>query len=301
MSNLDNRQIIAPPIEEEVFPYRRVWRSLSIQILAMAVITTTITLIDTFVGIDLEGTLNFGIALAVSVIPVGLWLIFSVVAERFVIQPRNNLLSLAVATGLCASAIGIPLVNDFFQLNQWIPLQSAFQRILGYTFTVGVLDTAIKLVVLRVIVVPQSVRVRTDTIAFCVACAIGYTFVLNLNLIATIRPTISIAMIYVFGTYVMQLTSSLVLAYGISQVVFDNAYPILLPFIVLTSAFIIGVISPLESGLVSGGLTIDGGFARPIFSVGFLIVVLIFIPSVIFFLYNVAERREEEKYSSNGI
>jgi len=301
VSTFDNRQIIAPPIEEEVFPYRRVWKNLIIQITIMILITVIIVIIDTFVGIQFEDTINFVVTLVIALVPLLLWLTFSVVTERFVIQPRKNLLSLAILTGLCASAIGIPLVNNFFQLGQWIPLQSAFNRIIGYTFTVGIVDTGLKLLVLRVIAVPKDVRVRIDAVAFCVACAVGYTFIVNLNLIVSIRPTISTAVIYVFGTYVMQLTSSLILSYGVSQVVFDNPFPVLLPFTVLIASFMIGIISPLESGLTSGGLTIDGGFTRPLFAVGFLIAMLMIIPSVIFFLYNVAERREEERYSSSGI
>jgi len=297
VSQFNNSQIIAPPIEEETYPYRRVWRSVGLQISIMIVVAIVVVFSNTLIGVEFDSTITLILSLFIVALPVGLWLIFSVIPEYFVLQPRQHLVSLAVISGLTASAIGIPLLQEFFQIERWIPLQSAFDRIIGYTFTVGIVDTGLKFVVLRYLVFPLNIRMRTDTIAFCIACAIGYVTVININLIVNIQPTLSLAMIYVFGNYTMQITSSIILAYGISQTALDNALPLLLPAIIFVSAFIIGVVSPFESGLINGSLTINGAFTRPIFAIGFLTVVLIAIPSIIFFLYTVAERREEEKYS----
>lgn len=299
MSQLSNARIIAPPIEEEVYPYRRVWRSIGIQISMMLLVSIAIVLLNEIFAIELNGVLTFIITIVLVALPTLLWLIFSVIPERFASQPRNHLLSLAVITGLTASSIGIPFVQDFFQIQQWIPLQSAFERIIGYTFTVGIIDTGLKFIVLRYLVFPNSFRIRTDAIAFCVACAIGYTSVINLDLIVNIRPTLTIATVYVLGNYTMQIVSSLILSYGLSQTALDNALPLLLPVTIIVSAFLIGLLSPLESGLVNGALTLDGSFARPLFVTFFFTAMLIIVPTIVLFLYTVAERREEEKYSSD--
>jgi len=301
VSQFNNSQIIAPPVEEEVYPYRSVWRSIIIQTLMLVLVTIGIVVVNQFISLETDNTITFVTSLIFVILPVILWLLFSVLPERFVDQPRRHLLSIAIISGLVASALGIPLLQDFFQIDQWIPLQSAFQRIAGYTFTVGIIDTGLKFIVLRYIVFPHNIRIRTDAIAFCVASAIGYGFVVNLHVIAVVQPTVSTAIIYVFGNHTMQITSALVLSYGLSQVTFNNSFPILLPIVILISAIVIGMISPLESGLTNGSLTIDGGFTRPIFTVGFLVVMLIIISSIVFFLYTVAERREEEKYVSSRI
>jgi hypothetical protein len=152
--------------------------------------------------------------------------------------------------------------------------------------------------VLRYLVFPQGIRTRTDAVAFCMACAIGYTSVVSLDIITTIRPTLTVATLYILGTYAMQVVSAIILSYGLSQTIIDNALPILLPITLFLASFIIGLISTLEVGLVNSALTTGGGFARPLVAFGFLTVVLIIIPSIIFFFYTVAERREQERYSS---
>ena len=130
------------------------------------------------------------------------------------------------------------------------------------------------------------------------ACAIGYTSVINLDVILTIRPTLTLATLYILGTYAMQVISAIILSYGLSQTAIDNALPILLPITLFLASFIIGLVSTLEVGLINSALTVSGGFARPLIAFGFVTVMLVAIPSIIFFFYTVAERREQERYSS---
>lgn len=294
MSQIFDNRIIAPPTEDEVYPYRRVWRSISIQVSIMILITVTIVLIAEIFAIQLDGTVNLVVSGLLIFLPVILWLIFSVFPESLVLEPRTNLITIAIISGLAGSAIGIPLVEEFFQIDKWLPLESALQRILGFTFTVGIVDSALKFFIIRYIVFPQNLRMRTDTIAYCVASSIGYSFVVSLHLISDIQPTYSIAILYVFSNYTIQLASSMFIAYGLSETYFDNPIPIVLPISIFSGALVVGIISPFVSGLMNGPLTTQGNSDRPIASLGFLIAVLLLILGLTFFFYTIAQQREQK-------
>jgi len=294
----DNR-IIAPPTEDEVYPYRRVWRSITIQVCIMILISVVIMLIGEIFGIQLDRSINLIVSGILIFSPVILWLLFSVFPESRVLEPRKNLLTVAIISGLAGSAIGIPLVEEFFQIDRWLPLETAMQRILGFTFTVGIVDCALKFVIVRYIVFPQNIRMRTDTIAYCVASSIGYSFVANLYLISEIQPTYSIAMLYIFSNYTMQLASSMVIAYGLSETYFNNPIPIMLPISIGFAALVVGIISPFVSGLMNSPITTSGNADRPIASLGFLIAVLILSLGLTFFFYTVAQERDQKIVASN--
>lgn len=294
MSQVFDSRIIAPPTEEEIYPYRRVWRSITLQVGTMIVLAVSLLLMGEIFGLQLDGTIKLIVSGILIFAPVVFWLFFSVLSERFVLEPRSDLVTVAVMSALAGSAIGIPLVEQFFQIDRWLPLETALQRILGFTFTMGIVDTALKFIVLRFIVFPQNLRLRTDTIAYCVASAIGYSFVVSLHTISDIQPNLSIAMLYIFSNYTIQLASSMFIAYGLSETYFNNALPIALPASLLIAALVVGIISPLASGLMNGALDTTGNADRPLFSLGFLIVALIATLGLTFFFYTIAQQRDQK-------
>lgn len=299
MSQIFDNRIIAPPTEDEVYPYRRVWRSIIVQVAVVIVITISIVVSGEIFAIQVDSSFKFVISGLFVFSPVILWLIFSVFPENFVLEPRSNLIAVAIISGLAASAIGTPLAQEFFQIDRWLPLESALQRILGFTFTIGIVDSALKFIIIRYIAFPQSLRIRTDAIAYCVASAIGYSFVVNLHLISTIQPTYSIAMLYIFSNYAIQLASSMFIAYGLSETYFNNPIPILLPTSICLAALVIGIITPFVSGLMNSPLTVDGNVDRPIFSLGFLVIVLILSLAFTFFFNTIAQQRDQKIIVSN--
>ena len=299
MSQLFDNRIIAPPTEDEIYPYHRVWRSISIQVGIMTLIAVVIIFLGEIFAVQLDRPINLIVSGILIFAPVILWIAFSVFPENFVLEPRSNLITVAIISGLAASAIGIPLVEEFFQIDRWLPLESALQRILGFTFTVGIVDSALKFIIIRYIVFPQNLRMRTDTIAYCVASAIGYSFVVSLQMIFEIQPTYSISMLYIFSNYAIQLASSMFIAYGLSETYFNNPIPIVLPVSIVSGAFFVGITSPLVSGLMNSPLTTRGNTDRPITSLGFLIAVLILTLSLTFFFYTIAQQRDQKIAVSN--
>ena len=239
-------------------------------------------------------------ALMLTSLPVILWLLLSVLPESRVDRPRRRLIGVAVVSGLAASAVGLPLAEGFFVVHQWLPLQSVFQRIVGYTFTAGVIDVGLRFVVLRYLIYPQALRVRSDGVAYALAAAIGYSFYLTLVWIWRLEPTWNHAAVYVLFSFTIQTASSLFIALGIIESYFGDAFPLVLPFNLLIATLVAGIMQALLPGLLSGPLSQAGSGDRPLFGLLFLVASMIASVGAAYFLYANSERREREAYGSQG-
>ena len=280
----------------DTYSFLPVWRRLSAQIVITVATLLTIVLIGEWVPPSFDTQLDHLLSLALVPFPVILWLFVSVLPEYRVSRPRKRLIGVAVVSALTASAIGLPLVDDFFRVQQWLPLQSVFTRILGYTLTAGIVDAGLKFLVLRYLILPQGLRVRSDAVAYALASSIGYSAFLNLALIWRLEPTWDIAAIYLLSNITVQLASGLFVALGIIESYFADAYPLVLPANFLVAAMTTGIISALVGGFLSGPLSTAGNTDRPLFAFALLIGALVATLGIVYFLYSNAERREREAF-----
>lgn len=289
----------------DTYSFLPVWRRLSAQIVITVATLLAIVLLGELVRPSFHAQVERLLSLGLVPLPVILWLGISVLPEYRVSRPRRRLIGVAVVSALTASAIGLPLVNDFFRVQQWLPLQSVISRILGYTLTAGIVDAGLKFLVLRYLILPQGLRVRSDAVAYALASAIGYSAFLNLALIWRLEPTWDIAAIYLLSNITIQLASGLFLALGIIESYFADAYPLVLPANLLVAAMTSGIIIALVGGFLSGPLSTAGNTDRPLFAFAMLVGSLIATLGIVYFLYSNAERREREafgrQWDSNGI
>ena len=211
--------------ETGAFAVLPVWRRITVQLGILSVTALAIVLAKELLALQFEGTLRRALSLALVPLPLLLWLLFSARPESRFARPRRRLVGVAVLSGLCASAFGLPLVDDFFQIGQWLPLESVIQRIVGYTVTVGIVDVGIKFMVLRFLVLPQGLRARSDVVAYAMAAAVGYSFTINLVSIWRLDPVWELAAIVVLSNIVIQFASSMAMTLGIVASYFANGLP----------------------------------------------------------------------------
>lgn len=282
-----------------------VWRRLSVLFISLSAICGSMIVAGEALPEALNADFNRALSLLLASLPVILWLLLSVLPEFRVERPRRRLIGVSVVSGLTASAVGLPLAETFFVLDQWLPLQSVFQRVVGYTLTAGMIDVGLRFVVLRYLIYPQALRVRSDAVAYAFASAIGYSFYLSLVMVWRMEPTWNNAAIYVLSSFTIQAASSLFIALGIIESYFSDAYPFVLPVNLLVAASVSGVMQALLPGLLSGPLSQAGSADRPLFGLMFLLAAAIVSVAVAYFLYSNSERREREAYVSqegvNGI
>jgi RsiW-degrading membrane proteinase PrsW (M82 family) len=293
LTAFDSRFITPPKEEEEIYPYRRVWSSIITEAGIMVTIAVGIFLATRF--IDVPRRLYLPIGVGISTIPVGLWLGFSWWRERSVPQPRSKLILVAVVSALTANAIGIPLVESFLQVDKWLPLESAINRIIGYTFTQGLVQAVLTYLVIRYLVWPDYFRTRLDSIAYGAASAVGYATIMNLHFVLSGSPSPDTAAFRVFDALAVQLAINIIIGYGLSEVRFNaRPFPILLAATVALASFIGGLAIPLRAGLTNASLAQGISAVSPIRGFLFSTALLAVVAFVFAFLFDNAERQDAE-------
>ncbi len=286
------------PEQEDAYSILPVWRRLSALLLIMTGALLAVVLLSELLQLRFDARIERVLSVALAPLILLAWLIIAVLPEYQAARPRRRLIGVAVLSALTASAIGLPLTEDFLRVEEWLPLQSVFQRIVGYTLSAGLVDTGLKFIVLRYLIYPQGLRVRSDAVAYALASAMGYGAFLSLALVWRLEPTLGIAAIYVLATLTIQLASAMFIALGIIESYFSDAYPLVLPLNVAVAALASGIISALLGGFLSGPLSTAGNAARPLFACAMLVAALIVTFGTVYFLYSNSERREREAYMS---
>ncbi len=288
-------RLLTPPDEkEEVYPYRRVWGSAVVESAILFGVTAVIYVAIQFIGLSLPDILIQPVNILLALLPALLWLIFSVWRERAATEPRRRLVVVAVITALAANAIAIPFVENVLQPERWLSLAGAVNRIVGYTFTFAVVQEILKYIVVRYLAWDDEYRVRLDSVAYTLASAIGYATVLNLNFVLANTITPDIAAMHVVDTVVVNFIGSMIVAYGLAEVRFDNPNPFLLTSMIALAALVNGVVIPFRAGLVNAGFSVDGSTPNLLFGLGLSAGSLIIVGVIVSFLFNAAERRARE-------
>lgn len=303
MTTYGPRFITPPTDDQELNPYRPVWRPLAFEASILAVITLILYLAIDLFKISLPARLQPYISLILVVLPCLLWLFFSLWAEYRASQPRQNLIGVVILTMLVTSALGSPLLDRYFRLDSWLPLAPALNRILGYTLTSGIIQGIIKYIIMRYTVWPRHFRVRLDGVAYGIASGLGYATILNLQFIS-INPTASpdIVAFHIFANYALHVSTGVIIGYGISEVRFSNPTPIFLTIILAIASIITGITIPIYAGLVNSSLSISADATisapKPLFGIGFSIALLVGVSLVIAGLIRNADRLEREARSN---
>lgn len=292
---MTNYRLLTPPDEkEEIYPYRRAWWSATLESAILFGVTAVIFGAVQFIGVALPEVVLVPFNVFLALLPALLWLIFSVWRERAALEPRRKLIAVALISALAANAIAVPFVDNILQPDRWLSLAGAVNRIVGYTFTVGIVQEIVKYIVVRYLVWDDDFRVRLDSLAYTLASAVGYATVLNLSFVLSNAVTPDIAAVHVFDTIVVNFVGSMIVAYGLAEVRFDNPNPFLLTSMIALAALLNGAIIPLRAGLVNAGFSLEGAVPGLIFGLVMSAGALLGVGFVVSFLFNAAERRARE-------
>ncbi|GAB4519096.1 MAG: hypothetical protein OHK0046_27610 [Anaerolineae bacterium] len=287
-------QLLTPPREEEeIYPYRRVWRSIILEIGLYFAIAAVLSVLAGFLGLGVPPNLRPYVNLALVLLPAVLWWLFSRIPEARVLEPRTRLVGVFVISALVANAITVPILN-FIAVDQWLSGAETVDRWIGYTVTFGVIHEIIKYVVVRYSVWPGALRTRLDAVAYYAACAVGYTTVLNLQLAYNPTVTSDVVAGRAFGNLVIQLIAGIIMAYGLAEVRFNPRSLLLMPLMLLLAAAVHGIATPTRTTLVNAGFVLGIATTRPLFALVFSVVLVAGLLLAMIFLFTAAERRERE-------
>lgn len=286
------RLLTPPREEEEVYPYRRVWNSIIREIGILTLISAGFYAIG-LVGLTIPERLYAPMNVALPLVAVILWFYFSAWKESRVLEPRHQLLAVMLVSGLVANAIGVPLINAF-NPDEWLSSAGSFERIFGYALTIGLIQEGLKYGVLRVILWQDGFRNRWDMLAYASAAAIGYATVTNFHLIEAGVISPDVLALRLYTNTVMHYASSILLAYGLSELRFNPQVFFIMPVAMLFSAIVTGATISIRATLTNGGFVLGISGTRPLFGFVFSLVLVGVVCVLTAFLFNNAERRERE-------
>lgn len=294
MTSSYNTRLLLPPEEEEVYPYRRVWRSLGLEAAILLLVTVGSWVLVAFIGLRIPTILQRPAGILLALLPLALWALFSLLAERAVPEPRSHLVPVVIIAALAANAIAMPLIDSFLQVERWLPLASAVNRIAGYTFTVGIVQAMTGYLVVRFVAYQSGMRIRMDGIAYMLAAGVGYVTVLNLHYVFTTDAALDIIAMRVFNNTALLFAINTVIGYGLGEVRFGRPSPLLLALTLALGAMLTGIAIPLRSGLANAALSLGPAFASPIRGIGLSALLLIVVGAATAFLVENAERQARE-------
>jgi hypothetical protein len=291
VTDASNLNLIAPPTEEVIYPYRRVWRSVGLETGLLFTLVLVVVFGSTLVTIPQNQWLLLAIVLSAA--PLILWVIFSWLSEQRVPQPRTRMLAVVVLSALVANGVGYPFITHILQIESWVTRGSVTEQILVYIFAYGVFQEVLKYLVLRHTIWVQHVRVRYDLVAYGAAAAVAYAAVWNFHIIFENNPPPAVIAILVFVTNAQQVVGSLIVAYGMAETRLATANPILTLGMVSVAGIVNGFVTVLANNLANTRLSLAVSSPRQLVDLLLALLMLIGIALSVAFLMRTSERNAE--------
>lgn len=288
-------QFITPPGEEELeYPYRRAFRSIGMETGLLFAITITLVIAAQF--IQFPQNLWLYISLILTLVPALLWAALSWGREFFATEPRHQVMTVFILTMLVANAIGYPLVHNIIEVNQWANRQELLNRIIIFTLAHGIVAEVLKYLVLRYTVWNRNFRNPYDAVAYGAATAIGYATVINLHYVFEFAPPPDIAAIRIFGVTALHTMSSLIVAYALAEMRFNQSSPLLTPAMISLASLTTGLLYALRGNISNTQLSslVQVSQPRLLFNLIISALAVLGVTLAMAFLFNTAERQAQE-------
>jgi RsiW-degrading membrane proteinase PrsW (M82 family) len=139
--------------------------------------------VDRLVQPDLSGDLLVMVGVIIALVPAAIWLWFFYRRDRLEPEPKGYVLGVFLLGALLAAGVGIPLVDRFFRVGEWLNA-SFVTQVFGGILIVGFVQEFLKYAAVRFSVYEsQEFDEWTDGILYGTAAGLGYATMLNIDFI----------------------------------------------------------------------------------------------------------------------
>src|SRR5688572_959586 len=160
------------------------WRADLIALLALAAFVVIVYALDELLKPRLAGTSLVTVGVVIALVPAVLWLIFFYRWDALEPEPKGIVIPVAVLGALAAAAVGIPLIEGFFDVGSWLN-RGLLTQLAGNILVIGFTQIGLLYLVVRLSVYRSSEFDEwTDGILYGTAAGIGYATILNIEFIA---------------------------------------------------------------------------------------------------------------------
>lgn len=218
------------------------------------------------------GLLLTGIVMAV--IPALVWIGFFYQQDQREPEPKSMVFQVFILGGLLATSIGIPLIEDFFRVSDWI-YTDIWVNLLGAILIIGFTQEFLKYAAVRFSVYSTSeFDERTDGIIYATAAGLGFATVLNIfYIINSGGVNLGIGAVRITLTALAQASFAGITGYFLSREKLDHCPAWWVPIGVGLASILNGLFFTFYGSLSKATITSSGAYVRP--WIGFVMVLAI--------------------------
>lgn len=225
------------------------------------------------------------VGVLMSLVPAILWLAFFYQQDRREPEPKGLVIEVFILGGLLAGAIGIPLVEDVFNVSAWL-YDSFWVNLAGAILVIGFIQEFLKYAAVRFSVYSSAeFDERTDGIIYATAAGLGFASVLNIAFIVNSGgANLGMAAIRIVLTSLAQASFAGITGYFLGVDKHDHKPVWWMALGVTLSAVLNGLFFTLWGNLSTGRINSTGGFVNPWIGLILAVVLAVSVMAVLSWL-----------------
>ena len=241
-----------------------VWRAGLVHIVGQVAFVLLVVSLAIFLQPALTGWQLAVAGLVLALVPALIWLAFFYQQDRLEPEPKGYVLGVFILGVLLAQAIGIPLLEDLFDVRRWLPT-NPWANVAGSILVIGFTQEFLKYAAVRYSVYPSvEFDQRLDGIVYGTAAGLGYATMLNIHyVVASGGLNLQAGVIRVVVTALAQASFAGLSGYFLGRAKFDDKPVWWLPGGLALAAILNGLFTALRGELTTTGLGLTGGGFNP--------------------------------------
>ncbi len=240
------------------------WRSSILLIAGLVIFVGIIYVLDLVFKPVWTGTGLIAAGVVLALFPALIWMGFFYIQDRLEPEPKGYILGVFLLGAILAAAVGIPLVDNFFQVSKWIYTDTA-ATILGSILVVGFIQEFLKYAAVRYTIYSSAeFDEATDGVIYATAAGLGYATVLNMQyVISSGGVALGSSVIRMVVVALAQASFAGITGYFLGRAKFEHK-----PWWWLSSGIALaavgnGLFNWLRGLIVQRGITISGATTNP--------------------------------------
>jgi RsiW-degrading membrane proteinase PrsW (M82 family) len=166
-----------------IYSRKGVWRTAIAAVIALLIFVAAVVVLDLVLHPQLSGGALVITGIILALVPAVLWLVFFYLQDRLEPEPVGNVARMFVIGLALAGALGIPLTDQLFAVQNWL-YQNALATWVGSIFITGAVAAFTIYAAVRYFIFDEpEFDERTDGVVYATAAALGYATALNLEFI----------------------------------------------------------------------------------------------------------------------
>lgn len=218
------------------------------------------------------------LGLVMALVPALLWLIFFNIQDRLAPEPKGNVFGVFLLGGLLAAAIGQPLIERIFQVQDWM-YTTWWVQLLASILVIGFIQEFLIYGTVRYSIYrSRDFDERVDGVIYAIAAGLGYATVLNFQYVMQHGGVdVGIGAMTVTINALAQAGFAAIIGYFLGQAKFETTPRYWLALGVILAAVLNGVFFFLEDQVTLRGLSftpLNGVILAGVFA--FVILAIVF-------------------------